>query len=72
MKRVRIGIAEKTEASKGLQKWEDGCEPEIYLKIFEDTMREAEIPEAERIKRLKKLMVGKPLQSTETCYLRRK
>ena len=59
--RVRIRIAEKTEALKGLQKWEDGCEPETYLKIFEDTMREAEIPEAEWIKRLKKLMVGKAL-----------
>ena len=59
--RVRIRIAEKTEALKGLQKWEDGCEPGTYLKIFEDTMREAEIPEAEWIKRLKKLMVGKAL-----------
>ena len=56
--RVRIGMAEKTEALKGLQKWEDGCEPETYLKFFEDTIREAEIPKAEWIKRLKKLMVG--------------
>ena len=32
--RVRIRIAEKTEALKGLQKWEDGCQPETYLKNF--------------------------------------
>ena len=49
-----------------LTKWEDGDQPESYLLSFEDTMKQAGVPQQEWPQRLRPLLTGRAL----TAYSR--
>ena len=44
-----------------MTKWEDGDQPEAYLLRFEDTMKQAGIPQQEWPQRLRPLLTGSAL-----------
>ena len=55
-----------------LTKWEDGDQPEAYLLRFEDTMKQAGIPQQEWPKRLRPLLTGRALSIFERRVRRRR
>ena len=56
----------KRKIADNLTKWEDGDQPEAYLLRFEDTMKQAGIPQQEWPQRLRPLLTGSAL----TAYSR--